>query len=148
DPFAPSPPALDFTAANATGATTIQFVRLANVLRESGLTIADLRYLLLDEDRGGGRAPRSLEEVFNALRRLEQGLTQVRAAFEQPADMTSITSDDLRQRLSVRYPEDVAATFVGMLDGTTRFAVTREGTASALVSPAELAAFPDIDASF
>ena len=53
DPFQRPPATLDFTAASATGAATVEFVRLATLLRESGVTVADLRFLLLNEDRGG-----------------------------------------------------------------------------------------------
>jgi peptidoglycan hydrolase-like protein with peptidoglycan-binding domain len=148
NPFAPLP-AVGTAVANlnavdaAPGAAATRFVKLYDDLKAAGLAIADLRYWLRHEDATAEARPRTETQIMQALHQLAAAIDQTRADFQVPVDPGLVTSEVLAQRLAVRYPADVAATWVGMLDGSTRFAAN-VAAASPLIGAADLAGAPDL----
>jgi hypothetical protein len=150
NPFTPRP-AAGTTLAQlnvpdaAPGAAAVHFVRLFDGLKAAGISVADLRYWLRHERGAKDVGPRTEAQVVQALHALAAARDQVRSNYQIPADAGLVTSDVLTQRLAVCYPADVVATWVGMLDGSTRF-TARVAAAAPLIGTADLAGEPALTA--
>ncbi len=142
DPFTPvGHQPIATLAADHPYTQTIQFVELAATVKASGLSIADLDFLLRHRfDRVGPY--RTTAAVPLALVRTVAGETaRIRAEHAVPDDALSLTDAVLREKMALILPPDVVETFLGMWTGILTYTATEAGVIpGAALDPAEFAA--------
>jgi hypothetical protein len=98
---------------------TVRFIQLAQLLKESPFKISQLLYYLRHDDLSGKSSP-TQESIRDFARRLRDDLTRIAcelAAEDDPTDEVA------RARMALVYGDDVAGTFFGLLNNTSRFTV-------------------------
>ena len=103
---------------------TRRFVEVANEVKESGLTIEDLEYLIAHRFDETGKYRPNREGTLAFLKSLAEGLRALRAEHAVPEDPGSPSEEVLRQKLGLAMPPDAVETFVGMINGTAEFTAT------------------------
>ena len=103
---------------------TRRFVEVANEVKESGLSIEDLEYLLAHRFDETGKYRPNREATLAFLKSLAEGLRALRAEHAVPEDPGSPSEEVLRQKLGLAMPPDAVETFVGMINGTAEFTAT------------------------
>ncbi|HKV08115.1 MAG TPA: neuraminidase-like domain-containing protein, partial [Thermoanaerobaculia bacterium] len=98
---------------------TLRFVAIAGEVKESGLKMEDLDYLLRHriEDPAGKYRP-DREGTLALLKTLAEGVRAIRAQHAVPADPGTIDEETLRQKLGLALPPDVVARFLALMNGT------------------------------
>lgn len=132
DPFKPlHPDPLATIEEDHPFTNTLRFVEIAGEIKESGLTIEDLDYLLRHcfDETGTYRPDR--EATRSLLKDLAEGVLAIRAEHAVPDDPSSLTDEALRQKLGLVLPPDVVDRFLAMMNGTAEFTATRSGVAAA-----------------
>jgi len=105
---------------------TLRFVEIAGYVKESGLKIEDLDYLLRHhiEDTVGKYRPNN-EAALVLMKTLAEGIRTIYAEHAVPEDAGSMDEEDLRQKLGLVLPPDVVERFLAMMNGTVEFTATR-----------------------
>jgi hypothetical protein len=111
---------------------TLRFIEVAGQVKDSGLKVADLEYLLrhhVDDNVGKyrphGDATRALASAM-ALR-----VRAIRAENAVPPVAAEVAEDALRQKLSLVLAPEVVERLVAMINGTAEFTVAKTGVAPA-----------------
>jgi peptidoglycan hydrolase-like protein with peptidoglycan-binding domain len=104
---------------------TLRFVEVAEQVKESGLRIEDLDYLLRHRfDQVGKYRPNS-EAMLALLKALAEGIRAIRAEHAVPDDPSTMDEEMLRQKLGLVLPADVVERFLAMMNGTAEFTATK-----------------------
>jgi hypothetical protein len=106
---------------------TLAFIRIAERVRGSGLTVADLDYLLRRRyDEAGPRRP-DRPAALTLLTRLADGIRAIRAEHAEPAGAQTLTEGFLHQKLALLLSPVHADTVLRMVRGEddTNAATTR-----------------------
>ncbi len=122
-------------------AQTLRFVAVAAQIKDSGLTIEDLAYLLRHRFDETGTYRPNREGTLALLKTLAEGVRAIRAEHAVPDDPGAMTEEVLRQKLGLVLPSDVVEPFLAMLNGTAEFTATKTGVA--LADKLQPAAFAD-----
>lgn len=110
---------------------TLRFVEVAEEVKDSGLKIEDLEYLLRHRfDETGKYRPNS-EGTLALLKTLAEGVRAFRTEHALPDDPGAMSDEVLRQKLGLALPPDVVERFLSMMNGTAEFTATRTGVAVA-----------------
>ncbi|MES2936801.1 MAG: neuraminidase-like domain-containing protein [Pseudomonadota bacterium] len=132
DPFKPLPAdPLDTLEHDHPFSQTLEFVDLAVQLKDSGLSIEDLDYLLRHRFDANGKYHPQPEAVQALMRSVSQGVLAIRAEHAVPQDPAALSDEVLRQKLGLVLPADVVARFTAMLNGTAEFTAVQVGVAPA-----------------
>ncbi len=101
---------------------TLRFVEVVEEIKESGLNIEDLDYLLLHqiEDPVGKYRP-DKETMLALMKTLAEGIRSIRTEHAVPEDAGAINEETLRQKLGIIFPSDVVDRFLSMMNGTAEF---------------------------
>ncbi|MCK5014071.1 MAG: hypothetical protein KAS66_09645 [Candidatus Omnitrophica bacterium] len=107
---------------------TLRFVEIAGYVKESGLKIEDLDYLLRHhiEDTVGKYRPNN-EATLVLMKTLAEGIRTIHAEHAVPEDAGSMDEEVLRQKLGLALPPDVVERFLAMMNTTVEFTATRTG---------------------
>src|SRR6185436_18999174 len=119
DPFEPlHPDPLATIDEDHVFSRTLRFVEIAGEVRESGLKIEDLDYLLRHriEDPAGKYRP-DREAALALLKTLAEGIRAIRAEHAVPEDAGAMGDELLRQKLGMALAPDVVERFLAMLNG-------------------------------
>jgi hypothetical protein len=110
---------------------TLRFVELAEAIKDSGLGIADLEYLLRHrfDEAGPYRPDRRGTLAF--LKRLADDILAIRAEHAIPADPAAVDEGRWRQKLGLILPRDVVERFLAMMSGTAEFTASETGVSAA-----------------
>lgn len=105
----------------------LRFVEVAEEVKNSGLKIEDLEYLLRHHFDDNGKYRPNHEGTLVLLKKLADGVSSLRAEHAVPDDPGSITEELLRQKLGLALSPDVVERFLAMLNGTVEFTATMTG---------------------
>jgi hypothetical protein len=121
NPFTPlHPTVLSTIAEDYPLVQTIAFVRLAQQIKMSGFAIPDLDYLLRHQvDPLEKAAPVALDWIGNLA-------TQLQGLASEFATPTTITDEQLRQKLALAFAPDVVERFMGFWLNTTVYSAVQE----------------------
>jgi hypothetical protein len=106
---------------------TLRFVRVAQTIKDSGLTVEDLDYLLRHrfDATGKYRPDRAANLAF--IKRLSEGIRSMQAEHAVPDDPAELSDEVLRQKLGLVLPADVVELFLAMLNDTVEFTAVKSG---------------------
>lgn len=124
---------------------TLAFVEAAEAVRESGLKVENLDYLLRHRFDPAGKYRPNREVTLALLKALAEGVRAIRVEHAVPDDPATLSDEVLRQKLELALPPDVATKLMAMLTGTAEFTTVKSGVAQADSLPtAVFAAHPVI----
>lgn len=106
---------------------TLRFVEVAEEVKESGLKIEDLEYLLRHRIDETGKYRPNREGTLALLKTLAEGIRTIRAEHVVPDDPDMMSDEMLRQKLGLALPPDVVERFLAMMNGTAEFTATKTG---------------------
>ena len=110
---------------------TLRFVEIAEAVKDSGLSVKDLDYLLRHRFDETGQYRPDRASTLTLLKTLAEGVRAIRAAHALPDDPGALTEEALRQKLGLALPPEVVDTFLAMLNGSVEFTTTQSGVAPA-----------------
>lgn len=116
---------------------TIEFVKVVEEVKDSGLKIEDLDYLLRHRFDETGKYRPNRESTLALLKSLSEGVRAIRAEHAVPDDPTALSDEALWQKLGLALPTDVLATFTAMLNRTAEFTATRAVASADQLHPAD-----------
>ena len=95
---------------------TLEFVKIAGELKDIGLKVDDLEYLVLHrfEDASGYGVTR--DSAMAVLRALSDGVRGIRTEHAVPGDPTAVSDEALRQKLGLALGPDVVDRFMAMVN--------------------------------
>ena len=105
---------------------TLRFVETAEAVKESGLSIEDLEYLLLHQFDPTGKYRPDNDASMALLQTLSEGVRNILAEHAIPDDPGSITEEILRQKLGLVLPADIVERFLAMMNGTAEFTAAKK----------------------
>lgn len=100
---------------------TLRFIEVSEKIKASNFKIEDLDYLLCHHIDPVGKYRSEPEAVLTLLRTIATGIQAIRQEHTFPTDVSQITFDFLRQKLTLILPPDAVETFFEMLDGTVTY---------------------------
>jgi hypothetical protein len=106
---------------------TLRFVEVAEEVKDSGLKIEDLEYLLRHRFDETGKYRPNPEGTLALLKTLGEGVRAIRAEHAVPDDPGGMSDEVLRQKLGLALPPDVVERFLAMMNGTAEFTATKTG---------------------
>lgn len=106
---------------------TLEFVRVAAEVKDSGLGLEDLNYLFRHHFEETGRSRPAPDTTLALLRGLSEGVRGIRAAHAVPSDPSALSEAFLRQELGLALPPAVVDRFWGMVDTTGELTATVQG---------------------
>ncbi|WP_337287743.1 neuraminidase-like domain-containing protein [Candidatus Methylomirabilis sp.] len=106
---------------------TLEFVKVAEEVKGSGLKIEDLDYLLRHRFDETGKYRPNREGTLALLKMLAEGVRAIRAEHAVPDDPGALSDEVLRQKLGLVLPPDVVERFLGMVNTTIEFTATKPG---------------------
>ncbi|XXY16741.1 neuraminidase-like domain-containing protein [Sorangium sp. So ce216] len=109
---------------------TLRFVEVAEQVRESGVKIEDLDYLLRHRYDETGKYRPDREGLLASLKALAEGVRAIRAEHAVPADPGAMTEEALRQKLGLALPADAVGRLLAMMNGSVELTATRTGIAA------------------
>lgn len=128
DPFKPlNPDPLTTIEEDHPFSKTLRFVEVAGEVKDSGLKIEDLEYLLRHRFDETGKYRPNREGTLALLKMLAGGIRAIRAEHAVPDDPGAISEEVLRQKLGLALPSDVVERFLAMTNGTAEFTATKTG---------------------
>lgn len=110
---------------------TMEFVKVVEEVKDSGLTIEDLDYLLRHRFDETGKYRPDHEGTLAFLKSLAEGVRAIRTQHAMPSDAGAQSQDVLRQELSLALPPDVVERIIGMVNTTAEFTATKSGVNAA-----------------
>jgi hypothetical protein len=108
---------------------TLRFVEIAEEVKDSGLKIEDLEYLLRHRFDETGKYRPNREGVLVLLKTLSEGIRAIGAEHAAPNDPGALSEETLRQKLGLALPPDVVERLLAMAAGSAEFTATRSGVA-------------------
>ena len=124
---------------------TLRFIEMAEEVKESGLTIEDLDYLLRHRFDETGKYRPNHEGTLALLKTLAEGVRAIRSEHAVPDDPGALSEEVLRQKLGLALTPDVVERFLAMMNGTAEFTATKTGVALVdQLKPADFADEPDL----
>ncbi len=123
---------------------TLRFVEVAEEVRDSGLKIEDLDYLLRHRFDETGKYRTNREGTLALLKTLAEGVRAIRAEHAAPDDPGAMSEETLRQKLGLVLPTEVVATFMAVMNRTAEFTATRSVASADQLHPADFAGEPSI----
>lgn len=119
----PEKKAIDF---DYSFSNTLRFVEVVEKVKQSGLKIEDLEYLLLHRfDETGKYRPNS-EGILALLKTIAEGILTIRKEHAVPKDPNMVNEETLRQKLGLIFSPDVVERFLSMMNGTAEFTATKK----------------------
>ena len=106
---------------------TLRFIELAEEVKQSGLKIEDLDYLLRHRFDPAGKYRQNAEAMMALTKTLAGSIAAIRAEHTLPADPGASSDETLRQKLGLVLPPAVVERFWAMMNGTAEFTVTKLG---------------------
>ncbi len=106
---------------------TQEFVKAAEEVRNSGLKIEDLNYLLRHRFDEAGKYRPDREATLALLKTLSEGVRAIRAEHAVLNDPGVMSEEVLRQKLGLALSPDVVERFLAMMNGTVEFTATMIG---------------------
>ena len=110
---------------------TVEFIKVAGEVKDSGLKIEDLDYLLRHRFDETGKYRLDTAGSMTLLKSLSEGIRAIRAEHAVPDDPGGLSDEVLRQKLGLVLPANVVATFTAMMNGTAQFTATKSSVATA-----------------
>lgn len=130
DPFTPlsaNPPAT--LADDHPFSQTLAFVDVAEAVKASGLSVADLNYLLLHQFDPTGKYRPDNAGTLALLKTLADGIRAIQAEHAAPDAPDLLSDEALGQKLGLALPADVAQRLLAMLSDTAEFTAVAPGVA-------------------
>jgi hypothetical protein len=112
-------------------AQTLEFVKVAEEVKDSGLKIEDLEFLLRHRFDETGKYRPNRDGALALLKSLSEGVRAIRAEHAVPDDPGTLSEEVLRQKLGLALPPDVVERFLGMMNTTAEFTATVKGVEKA-----------------
>jgi Neuraminidase-like domain/Salmonella virulence plasmid 28.1kDa A protein len=106
---------------------TLRFIEIAEEVKESGLKIEDLEYLLRHRFDEAGKYRPDSEGTLALLKTLAEGVRAIRTELAVPDDPSAMSEEVLRQKLGLALPAEVVERFLAMMNGTVEFTATKTG---------------------
>jgi len=110
---------------------TLRFVEVAEAVKDSGLKIEDLEYLLRHRFDATAKYRPDPDGALALLKTLAEGVRAIRAEHAVPNDPGAMSDEALKQKLGLALPPDVVERFLAMMNGTAEFTATKAGVAPA-----------------
>lgn len=110
---------------------TQRFVEVAAIVQDTGLSVADLDYLLRHRFDPVGQYRSAATPPLALMRSLAVEINRIRAEHAVPTDPLAFTDELLQQKLALVFPPDVVATFLGMWQGTVEYRTAKRAVAPA-----------------
>ncbi len=132
---------------------TLEFVKVAEEVKDSGLKIEDLDYLLRHRFDATGKYRPNRDNTLALLKSLSAGVRAIRAEHAVPDNPEALSEEVLRQKLGLALRPDVVERFLAMVNTSVEFTATVRGLDKAnelapLIDEArQLAGEGDADAS-
>ncbi len=123
---------------------TLRFVEVAETVKESGLTIEDLDYLLRHRFDETGKYRPNRESTLALLKTLAEAIRAIRIEHAIPDDPGGMSDEVLRQKLGLVFPPDVVERFLSMMAGTAEFTTTTAATSAGQLNPLDFVGEPAI----
>ena len=140
DPFKPlSPDPLAALDQDHPFSQTLEFVKVVEEVKASGLKIEDLDYLLRHRFDETGKYRPNRDTALAMLKMLAEGVRAILGEHAVPDDPGALSDEALRQKLGLALPADVVATFTAMMNRTAEFAVTRAVASADQLHPVDFA---------
>lgn len=126
-------------------AQTLEFIKVAEEVKDSGLKIEDLEYLLRHHFDPTGKYRPDSARTLSLLKTLADGIRAIRAEHAVPGDPAALSDEVLQQKLGLALPADVAGRLLAMLNGTAEFtAVVTDVSEADALRPAVFVTAPAI----
>lgn len=109
---------------------TLRFVEITEEVKNSGLKVEDLEYLLRHRFDEIGKYRPDREGTLALLKTLAEGVSAIRAEHAVPDDAGALSEEVLRQKLGLALTPDVVERFLAMMNGTVEFTATKTGVAA------------------
>ncbi|WP_409340424.1 neuraminidase-like domain-containing protein [Paenibacillus sp. MBLB4367] len=139
DPFKPLKPDKLLTLEEDHPFTqTLGFVDIVQEVKDSGVTIGELEYLLRHRDESGKYVP-NRADMLALLSKLVDGIRAIRAEHAVPEDPGVLTDEMLRQKLGLIVPIEVAEQFQAMMNGTAEYTASVKVELDAPLHPEDFA---------
>ncbi|MGE3163992.1 MAG: neuraminidase-like domain-containing protein [Planctomycetota bacterium] len=110
---------------------TLEFVKVAEEVKDSGLKIEDLDYLLRHRFDDTGKYRPNREAMLALLKSLSEGVRAIRVEHAVPDEPSALSDDVLRQKLGLALAPDVVERLLGMVNTTAEFTAIRGGVNAA-----------------
>ncbi|SFE35463.1 neuraminidase-like domain-containing protein [Nitrosomonas sp. Nm166] len=106
---------------------TLEFAKVVEEVKESGLKIEDLDYLLRHRFDETGKYRPNHESTLALLKTLAESARTIRAEHAVPEDPDVLSEEVLRQKLGLILPSDTTERLLGMVNTTVEFTSTKSG---------------------
>ena len=123
---------------------TLRFIEVAEEVRESGLMIEDLDYLLRHRFDETGKYRQNRKGTLALLKALSEGVRAIRTEHAVPEDPGGMSDEVVRQKLGLVFPPDVVARFLSMMNGTAEFTATKVVASAEQLNPLDFIGDPAI----
>jgi hypothetical protein len=120
---------------------TLEFVKRANAVEDSGFTVEDLQYLLRHQFDPVGKYQRDPNALMTLVQSVASGLAQIAKQNSVPADLMSQAESLIDQKLSGLVPAAILKTLFGHLTNSQTYTASQGGVAVA-IDPAPFAQEP------
>lgn len=127
DPFAPPPPGPVTTPAQDHASATVTFVEAVLAVRDSGVAVAEVDYLLRHRYDPAGPYLTAAEAPLALVRSLDAEILRIATEQADPVEPSLVSDEDLRASMALVLPVDVVETFFGMWTGTISTDVEEPG---------------------
>lgn len=128
---------------------TLKLVDVAREIKASGFAIEDLNYLCNHQFDPVGKYRDKPLEFLGFVKTLAAGLRAIQAAQALPADLGTLSSDILQQKVALIMSANDTTTFMGLWNGTLKQQVAVAGIAPAsALDPKTVSAFPELTLAY
>lgn len=110
---------------------TLEFVKVAEEVKDSGLKIEDLEYLLQHRFDATGKYRPDRDGALTLLKSLSEGVRAMRTEHAVPDAAGTLSEELLRQKLGLALAPDVVERFLGMVNTTAEFTAMVKGVEKA-----------------
>jgi hypothetical protein len=110
---------------------TLAFIDIVDEVKQSGLTVEDLDYLLRHNIDVKGKYRPNAESTQTLLKTLADGIRAIRAEHSALSDQSAITEDILRQKLGLALPPNVVERLMAMMTDTVEWTAVGAGVLDA-----------------
>jgi hypothetical protein len=105
---------------------TLQFIKVAEKVKESGFKVEDLNYLLRHRFDPAGKYRSDPIALLALVKLLASDILRVQTEHAIPEDPSTLTDDLLRQKMALVLPSDVVDIFMRMWTGTVEYEATKD----------------------
>ncbi len=109
---------------------TLQFIELAQKIKESAFSIEELDYLLRHQYDPVGKYQNDENKLFSVIQSLTQKLKLIKQEYSKSANPISFTDEELKEKLTLVLPQDVVETFISMWSGTIEYEAIQSSVVS------------------